>query len=73
MKIFEIITGLHVPISNEEYAVLKKINQDPVKKSALTEREAHLANQLVVRDLLTRKNINGEIHYKLQAGTRKIQ
>jgi hypothetical protein len=73
MKIFEIITGLHVPISNEEYAVLKKINEEPVKKASLAEREVYLANQLVIRDLLTRKNINGEIHYKLQAGTRKIQ
>lgn len=73
MKIFEIITGWQVPISNEEHAVLKKINQNTLKKSQLTERETVLANQLVIKDLLSRKNINGEIHYKLQAGTRKVQ
>jgi hypothetical protein len=72
MRIFEIATGWQVPISNEEYSVLKKIHQNTVKKSELTEREAVLANQLVMKDLLARKNLGGEIHYKRQAGTRKV-
>jgi hypothetical protein len=73
MRIFEIATGWQVPISNEEYSVLKKINQDTVKRSQLTDRESVLANQLVVKDLLIRKNLGGETHYKRQTGTRKVQ
>jgi hypothetical protein len=72
MKIFEITAGWQVPISNEEYDLLKKISEQGVKKSELSEREVVLASQLVIKDLLTRKKLDDEIHYKRQAGTRKI-
>jgi hypothetical protein len=72
MRIFEIATGWHLPISNEEYSVWKKIGSETYKKAQLSERETVLANQLVVKDLLVRKNLDGEIHYKRQPGTRKV-
>lgn len=67
MKIIELTQrNLTVAITNEEADVLNQFDEDtPVlAKSDLNERQQLLANQLVNKDLLTRKNENGRIIYK---------
>lgn len=64
MKIVEITEGLSIILNNEEADLLKKYSfEEPVLKKSLTEREKIIANQLVVKDLLLRKNNNGSIQY----------
>jgi hypothetical protein len=54
-----------VPITNEEYDLLNKITSDhAVPRRELTEREVYLANMLVIKDILHRKNQDGEVTYK---------
>lgn len=65
MKIVELINrNLHVAITNEESDVLSKFKeQSSIPKQSLDEREIIIANQLVNKDLLIRKNNNGKITY----------
>ncbi len=69
MKIIELTQHLTVAITNEEADVLNQFDEDtPVlAKSDLNERQQLLANQLVNKDLLLRKNENGRIIYKKRA------
>ena len=65
MRIVELINHVQLPISNEEADVLGKFNQTPeLHKADLTPRELHVANQLVNKDVLLRKNQTGRITYK---------
>lgn len=65
MKIVELINHVHLPITNEESDVLGKFSLSPeIFKSDLSPREVHLANQLVNKDVLLRKNQDGRIAYK---------
>jgi hypothetical protein len=68
MKIVEFIRGLQITISNEEADVLSKFQDSTtmMPKSSLTEREQVLANQLVNKGLLIRKNNNGSMQYRKQ-------
>jgi len=68
MKIVEFLGGLQLPITNEESDVLAKFDgQTPfVSKMTLSEREQVLANQLVNKGVLVRKNQNGQIQYSKQ-------
>jgi hypothetical protein len=70
MKIIELTQHLTVAITNEEADVLNQFDEDtPVlAKSDLNERQQLLANQLVNKDLLLRKNENGRIIYKKRTG-----
>jgi hypothetical protein len=65
MKIIELVnSNLHVAITNEESDVLSKFKeQSSILKQSLDEREIIIANQLVNKDLLIRKNNNGKITY----------
>jgi len=64
MKIVEIAGGkLQLPITNEEADVLEKFKADPVERRELSEREIYIANQLVNKDVLLRKNQDGKISY----------
>lgn len=64
MKIVEITEGLSIILNNEEADLLKKYSfEEAVSKKSLTEREQIIANQLVIKDLLLRKNIDGTIQY----------
>lgn len=65
MKIVELINrNLTVAITNEEADILGKFNEHAsIPKQSLDEREIMLANQLVNKDLLIRKNSNGKITY----------
>jgi hypothetical protein len=64
MKIVELINKVQLPISNEEADILGKFNESAeVQKADLSAREMHVANQLVNKDVLLRKNQNGRITY----------
>lgn len=68
MKVVEFIGGLQLAITNEEADVLAKFQDTAtvLSKSALTEREQVLANQLVNKGVLIRKNNDGAIQYRKQ-------
>lgn len=65
MKIVELTRGIQLPITNEEADVLSKFADQEVRvnKTDLTEREQVLANQLVNKGVLVRKNNEGKIQY----------
>ena len=61
MKIKELLSGIRVPITNEESEVYDKLGES-ILKSELSEREQLLANSLVTKDLVSRrKNADGKI------------
>lgn len=65
MKFIEIANNLQIPINNEEDELLKKFRQEElIYKSKLTDRERVVANHLVMKDVLIRKNENGKIYFK---------
>jgi hypothetical protein len=65
MRIVELLNNLSVPITNEEAGVLDKFaTLSEVSKSDLDPREQLLANQLVNKEILTRKNNGHQIIYK---------
>ena len=65
MKIVELTNNLLLPITNEEKDLLEQFVDDiPIAKSQLAEREQLLANQLTVKSVLVRTNENGKIYYK---------
>lgn len=65
MKIVEITTGLQLPITNEESDVLSRFDDtSSVPKNEFNQREAHIANQLVNKNVLLRKNQDGKIVYQ---------
>lgn len=65
MKIVELVNKVRLPITNEESDVLGKFNEaSELQKQDLNPREIALANQLVNKDVLYRKNDEGRIYYK---------
>jgi len=65
MKIVELTNKVLLPITNEETELLSKfVDESPIAKNQLTEREQVLANQLTIKDVLLRINENGKIIYK---------
>lgn len=65
MKIVELLNKLQLPITNEEADLLAKFDgETSIFKSELNERQQHIANQLVTKDVLLRKNQDGKITYK---------
>lgn len=65
MKIVELVNKIRLPITNEEADVLGKFDeQSIVPKSELSLRQITLANQLVNKDILLRKNEDGKIYYR---------
>ena len=70
MKIVEVTKHLKVAITNEEADVLLQFDEDTpvIAKGELNERQQYLANQLVNKNLLTRKHEDGRIIYKKRSG-----
>lgn len=67
MKIVELFgcDGVNIAITNEETDVLNKFrDKNEIYRKELSEREAVIANNLVIKNLLHRKNDNGKILYK---------
>lgn len=68
MKIVELINNIQIPITNEEAEVLEMFDKNKeIIKSDLEPRQALLANQLVNKDILYRKNETGQIVYRKKA------
>lgn len=64
MKIVELV-NISIPITNEEAEVLDLFEDDTVlSRQDLSPRQVILANQLVNKDILLRKNETGQITYK---------
>ena len=64
MKIVELLNKISVPITNEESEVLGMFEDEQViQRQDLSPREVILANQLVNKDILYRKNETGRITY----------
>jgi len=70
MKIVEVTKQLQVAITNEEADVLLQFDDETpvIAKGELNERQQYLANQLVNKNLLTRKHEDGRIIYKKRSG-----
>lgn len=65
MRIIEITNNISVPITNEESDVLGKFHKsETVERSTMSEREQIIANQLVNKEILLRKNQDGKTIYK---------
>jgi hypothetical protein len=66
VKIVELTQNINVAITNEEADMLSQFDEEtPVMaKGDMDDRQQHMANQLVNKNLLTRKNENGRIIYK---------
>lgn len=65
MKIVELFNKLQLPITNEESDLLNKFsNENTIYKTELDERQQLLANQLVNKDVLTRRIQDGKVLYK---------
>jgi hypothetical protein len=65
MKIVELVNKVRISITNEELDILGKFNESAeVQKQDLNPREIVLANHLVNKDVLYRKNDEGRIYYK---------
>jgi len=66
VKIIELLNNkqpLQIPITNEEAELLEKFNEGEAHRQDLTEREVVVANAMVNKDVLYRKNENGRIIY----------
>lgn len=68
MKVVEFLSGLQIPISNEEADLLNLFDDQQIQiaKTSLTERQQVLANQLVYKGILIRRNQDGAINYTRQ-------
>lgn len=68
MKILELVNKVNIAITNEEAEVLDLFEDDTViTRQDLSPRQVILANQLVNKDILLRKNDTGQITYKKKA------
>jgi len=65
MKIVELLNKIRIPITNEEADVLGQFDQNKqIAKEDMTARQSLIANQLVNKDVLFRKNDDGKIYYR---------
>lgn len=61
----ELLNNIQIPLTNEEWEVLSLFNDSKIRlKEELDDREQLLANNLVKKDVLTRKrNDSGRLAY----------
>lgn len=65
MRIVELLNRVQLPITNEEADLLSEFDgESPIPKSQFNERQQLIANQLVNKDVLLRRNQDGKIFYK---------
>jgi len=65
MKIVELVNKIRIPITNEEADILGRFdNNQKIFKENLSPRQIVVANHLVNKDVLFRKNEDGKIYYK---------
>lgn len=64
MKIVELLNKVQIALSNEENDLLNIVeNRGEMERPDFSERQLHVANQLVNKDILLRTNQNGRITY----------
>jgi hypothetical protein len=64
MKIVELVNKIRLPITNEEADVLGRFDDNKrIAKEDMSNRQSLIANQLVNKDILFRKNEHGKIYY----------
>ena len=64
MKMIDILGGMRLAISEEEYLVIDQINQkEKVYKRSLEERDQQLAHNMVTRGVLNRFKDDKGIYY----------
>ena len=64
MKIVELLNNWYLPITNEESDLLAQFEEGTIIfKKDLNDRQQLLANQLVIKEVLQRKNQNGKTFY----------
>lgn len=64
MKIVELLNGINIPLNNEQVDLLGRFtHESKVNKRSLDLREQEIANQLTQRDVLLRRNEDGQIYY----------
>lgn len=69
MKIVELVNKIRLPITNEEADVLGKFEGGRrIAREDLSPRQLIIANHLVNKDVLFRKNEDGKIYYKQKIG-----
>ena len=65
MKIVELLNKVQVPLTNEEADVLGQFyDRATIAKEDFDHRQTLVANHLVNKDVLLRKNEEGKIYYK---------
>jgi hypothetical protein len=65
MKIVELVNKVHVPLTNEEADVLGKFHdRATIAREDFDHRQVMIANHLVNKDVLLRKNEDGKIYYR---------
>ena len=69
MKIVELVNKIRLPITNEEADVLGQFEGGRrIAREDLSPRQLIIANHLVNKDVLFRKNEDGKIYYKQKIG-----
>jgi hypothetical protein len=65
MKVFELVGGINIMISNEESDFVNKVVESGhIAKSKLSEKEKELTNVLVRKGVLNRYMEDGKIYFK---------
>jgi len=65
MKIVELVNKIRLPITNEEADVLGQFDGGKrIAREDLSSRQLIVANHLVNKDVLFRKNEDGKVFYK---------
>jgi hypothetical protein len=67
MRYHEIESGLRVPISKEEWALIDHIRPRPVQKDSLDERQAELARLMVARGLLNHFKKDEQMFFRVSS------
>lgn len=68
MRYFEITSGMRVPISGEERALLNRVEETGhIARDTLDEREAEIARQMVRRGVLVRLRVDGKVCFGANA------
>ena len=67
MKIYEILGGINIIMSNDEQALMDKIENNKVLKRNLNPRERELASKMCSKGLLNRVRVQGKLAYKANA------
>ena len=65
MKIIELLNSVRLPITNEEADLLEQFDDESpvIPRQKFNERQVLVANQLVNKDVLIRRNNDGKISY----------